>query len=68
MDEHEPIVSELRAAGASLVLAIAAAENGEWAAAEQGVIDAQQRAPIILQAIQSKMAEPPSAAEELDDS
>ena len=32
----DPIVSELRAAGASLVLALAAAQNGDWPAAEQG--------------------------------
>ena len=30
----DAIVSELKAAGASLVLALAAAQNGDWAAAE----------------------------------
>jgi hypothetical protein len=67
MKNDDPIVSELRAAGASLVLAIAAAEQGDWAAAEQGVIDAQQRAPIILREIEMKLAEPPITGGEVED-
>ena len=64
----DPIAAELRAAGASLVLAIASAENGDWAAAEQGAIDAQQRIPTILREIQLKLAEPPSpCGGEVDD-
>ena len=43
---EDPIVSELKAAGASLVLALAAAENGDWAAAEQDTIDVKQRVAI----------------------
>jgi hypothetical protein len=51
-----------------LVLAIASAEAGDWAAAEQGVIDAQQRAPTILRQIQMKLAEPPAqGGGEVDD-
>ena len=61
----DPIVSELRAAGASLVLALAAAQNGDWPAAEQGTIDAQQRAAILLREIAMKqLAEPPRQREE----
>ena len=56
---EDPIVSELKAAAASLVLALAAAQNGDWVAAEQGTIDAQQRAAIILREIEMKLAEPP---------
>jgi hypothetical protein len=56
---EDPIVSELRAAGASLVLALSAAQNGDWPAAEQGTIDAQQRAAVILGEIALKLAEPP---------
>ncbi len=37
--ETDPLLGELRAAAASLVLAIASADNADWAAAEQGVID-----------------------------
>ena len=61
---EDPIVSELKAAGASLVLALAAAENGDWAAAEQGTIDAQQRAALILREIAMKLAAPPMQREE----
>jgi len=54
-----PIISELRAANASLVLALAAAQNGDGPAAEQGIIDAQQCAAVILREITMKLAEPP---------
>jgi hypothetical protein len=43
-NSENPSVSELRMAGASQVLPLAAAQNGDWASAEQGTIDAQQRA------------------------
>jgi hypothetical protein len=49
-----------------LVLALAAAQNGDWAAAEQGAIDVQQRAAILLREIQMKLAAPPSAGGEVD--
>jgi hypothetical protein len=42
-----------------LVLAIASADNADWAAAEQGVIDVEQRIPTILRELQLKLAEPP---------
>ena len=63
----DSIVSELRAAGASLVLALAAAQNGDWPAAEQGTIDAQQRAAVVLREIAMKLAEPPRPAEGASD-
>jgi hypothetical protein len=65
--ENDPTVAELKAAGASLVLALAAAQNGDWAAAEQGIIDVQQRAAIIRREIQLKLAAPPSAGGEVDE-
>jgi hypothetical protein len=58
---EDPILSELRAAGASLILALAAAQNGDWPAAEQGTIDAQQRVALVLRQIAMKLAEPPMA-------
>ena len=64
--DNDPIVSELKAAGASLVLALAAAQNGDWAAAEQGVIDAQERSTVILREIQLKLSEPPGPGGETD--
>ncbi len=60
MTQEETVAAELKAAGASLVLAMAAAENGDWAAAEQGVIDAQERSAIAMKDIQAKLAEPPT--------
>ena len=42
-----------------MVLAIASADNADWAAAEQGVIDVEQRIPTILRELQLKLAEPP---------
>ena len=55
----DPIVSELRAASASLLLAVSAAEKGEWGAAEQGALEAQQRGAVALREIAMKLAEPP---------
>ena len=65
--DNDPIVSELKAAGASLVLARAAAQNGDWAAAEQGTIDAQERSTVILREIQLKLSEPPGPGGETDE-
>ena len=65
--DNDSIVSELKAAGASLVLALAAAQNGDWAAAEQGTIDAQERSTVILREIQLKLSEPPGPGGETDD-
>ena len=56
--QEETVAAELKAAGASLVLAMAAAENGDWAAAEQGLIDAQERSALAMKEIQAKLAEP----------
>jgi hypothetical protein len=55
----DAVIAELRAAGASLVLALAAAQNRDWPAAEQGSIDAQQRIAVILRQINFKINEPP---------
>jgi hypothetical protein len=65
--ENDPVVSELKAAGASLVLALAAAQNGDWAAAEQGAIDVQERSTVILREIQLKLSEPPGPGGETDE-
>ena len=66
--DTDPLLGELRAAAASLVLAIASADNADWAAAEQGVIDVEQRIPIILREMQLKLAEPPTVGGgEVDD-
>jgi hypothetical protein len=39
----EALISEMRAAAASIVTAVAAAENEDWPAAENGLMDAQER-------------------------
>jgi hypothetical protein len=66
--DTDPLLGELRAAAASLVLAIASADNADWAAAEQGVIDVEQRIPTILREMQFKLAEPPTVGGgEVDD-
>ena len=67
MTQEETVAAELKAAGASLVLAMAAAENGDWAADEQGVIDAQERSAVAMKEIQAKLAEPPTPAEDLEE-
>ena len=64
---EDPLLSQMRAAKRKLVLALASAENKDWAAAEQSAIDAQQRMEIVMRELQMKMAEPPSPAEELDE-
>jgi hypothetical protein len=43
----DALISELRAAAASLVIAVAAAENEDWPAAENGLMDAQERGSRI---------------------
>jgi len=65
---EDRLLSEMRAVSASMVLALASAEHKHWAAAEQSAIDAQQRMEIVMRELQMKMAEPPSPAEELDES
>ena len=67
MNQAEIVAEELKSASASLALAIAAAEKGDWAAAEQGVIDAQERGAIAMLEIQAKLMEPPSPAEAVED-
>lgn len=56
---QDAVVSELRAASASLVMATAAAENGDWALAEQGTLDAQERTARILRELSFKLNEAP---------
>jgi hypothetical protein len=56
---EDPIVAELEAAAASLVTARAAAENGDWALAEQSALDAQSRSARVLKEIQLKLITPP---------
>lgn len=63
----QSLLSEMRAASASMVMALASAENGDWAAAEQSAIDAQQRMEVVMRELQLKLEEPPSPAEQLDD-
>jgi len=48
MSQKETAAAELKAASASLVLATAAVEDGDWAAAERGVIDAQQHSDVAM--------------------
>lgn len=67
MTQAEIVAAELKSASASLALAIVAAEKGDWAAAEQGVIDAQERGTIAMREIQAKLMEPPAPAEDIDD-
>jgi hypothetical protein len=68
MSQKETLAAELKAAGASLVLATAAVENGDWAAAEQGVIDAQQHSEVAMREIRFKLCEPPTPIERLEHS
>ena len=56
---EDAIVSELRAAAASLTMAAAAAENGDWPAAEQSALDAQSRAARVLREINLKQVPAP---------
>ena len=67
MTRQETVAAELKAAGASLVLALAAVENGDWAAAEQGLIDAQQRGAVALREVQLKLRKPPTSGGEVED-
>lgn len=56
---EDPIASELHAAAASLRMAAAAAENGDWPAAEQCALDAQARAARVLREISLKQVPAP---------
>jgi hypothetical protein len=67
MTQEETVAAELKAAAASLVLAMAAVGNGDWAAAEQAVIGAQERSAVAMKEIQAKLAEPPTPAEDLEE-
>ena len=60
---ENPLLSEMKAASASMVMALASAENGDWAAAEQSAIDAQQRMEVVMRELQLKLQEPPSPAD-----
>lgn len=59
---EDALVAELRAAGASLGTAIAGAEAKDWAIAEQGVLDVQERTARILRELALKLGEPPPVA------
>ena len=52
---EDPVVSELRAAAASLVTASAAAEAKDWPTAEQGAMDAQHRVARVMKEISIKL-------------
>lgn len=55
---EDPIVSELRAAAASLVTATAAAEASDWITAEQGALDAQHRVARVMKELSLKLLNP----------
>lgn len=57
---EDALVSELRAAGASIGTAIAGAQAKDWAIAEQAVLDAQERTARILRELALKLGEPPA--------
>lgn len=57
---EDALVSELRAAGASIGTAIAGAQVKDWAIAEQAVLDAQERTARILRELALKLGEPPA--------
>jgi hypothetical protein len=67
MNQQEMVAAELKAASASLLFAINALESGNWAAAEQSMVDALQRSEIAMREIQAKICEPPTPAEDLED-
>jgi hypothetical protein len=67
MNQQELVASELKTASASLLLAIKAIECGDWAAAEQSMVDALQRSEVAMREIQAKNCEPPMPAEDLED-
>lgn len=52
---EDPLVAELRAATASLVIATAAAEIGDWAAVEQSAMDAEHRLAGTMKDIAIKL-------------
>ena len=55
---EDPLVAELRAAPASLVTATAAAEVHDWAAVEQGAMDAKHRLEGMMKDIAIKLRWP----------
>ena len=44
----DALIAEIRAAAASMVTAVAAAENEDWPAAENALMDAQDRGSRLL--------------------
>jgi len=67
MTQAEIVAEQLKSASASLILAVAAAGKGDWAAAEQAIIDAQEPGTIAMREVQAKLMEPPTPAEDLED-
>jgi hypothetical protein len=55
------LISEMRAAAASMVTAIAAAENEDWPAAENGLMDAQERGSRLLRELSIMQGSQPQA-------
>lgn len=55
---EDPLVTELRAACASLVAAVASSESSDWASAERATLDAQERTARILRELALKLAAP----------
>jgi hypothetical protein len=67
MNQQEMVATELKAASASLLFAMTAIECGDWAAAEQSMVDALQRSEVAMREIAAKNCEPPTPAEDLED-
>ncbi len=57
---NDELVAEIRAAAASLTTAAAAAQNGDFTAAEIGVEDALFRTQSLLARVQQAQQTPPS--------
>ena len=53
----DALISEIRAAAASMVTAVAAAENEDWPTAENALMDAQGRGSRLLRLMQG--SQPP---------
>ena len=57
----DALISEMRAAAASMVTAIAAAENEDWLTAENGLMDAQERGSRLLRELSLMQGSRPQA-------
>ena len=57
----DALISEMRAAAASMVTAVAAAENEDWPAAENGLMDAQERGSRLLRELSLMQGSQPQA-------